>query len=952
MTDIAEISKNTIRARAAAFVTRWEGTTGEQAEKQTFWNEFFAVFGIDRKAVGKFEALAERASTGNTGWIDFLYPNEMAVEHKSAGRNLDQAMDQLLDYLPSIHTSITPWLLVVSDFGLFKWRNLNDQSQGAFTLAELPDNLHLFWWMAGHETPDEAFATEEDVNLSATERMAVLHDALKASGYPEGARREWMTRILFCLFADDTEVWDRAAFHTFIAHQTRVDGSDLGSRLAELFQVLNQAPEHRPMLLNEDLAAFTYINGDLFGTSLPIAACDESIRTALLIACGFNWAKISPAIFGSMFQNVMTATERRQLGAHYTTEQNILRTIRPLFLDALEVELAAATTVAKLEAFHTKLAELRFFDPACGCGNFLVITYREIRRLETVTLRRLAAKQAGQTVGARRGRTTRRAGQLVASLEFLCKVRVDQFYGIEIEEFPARIARTALYLIDHIANQGVSAEFGEHFVRFPIPASPHIAIGNALKMDWESVVPADSVSFVFGNPPFVGKKARTLEQKDDMAVAFSESRGSASLDYVAAWYEMTARYIGDRDVRCAYVSTNSITQGEQVPLMWPPLLNRGLQIGFAHRTFAWKSEARGAAHVHCVIVGFSFGTWSGARTIFDYPKITDEPVARAVSSINPYLTEGDPITVNERRSPLVAVPTATFGSMPNDGSRASAAADDDAEEDDAPRRGNLLVSDDEAQWLRAHDPVAARYLRPLVSAKEMLAGRKRWCLWLVDLTPSDRRASPELTARLGRVKSYRERSSRPATKRLAASPQLFGEIRQPTNRYLSAPRHASSARPIIPMEFHEAEDIASDSTIAIAGADLYLFGVLQSQMFAAWMRAVGGYIKSDYRLSVENVYNTFPFPDASKASKAAVAARAQAVIDARLATGGALGDGYDTLAPNPGIAGAHRALDRAVDRLFGRQSMTTDADRLKVLFARYGDLVSPLVSVVKTRRRS
>jgi hypothetical protein len=639
---VVDLSKNLIRERAARFLKSWAGVKSEQAEKQTFWNELLAVFGIERRQVAAFEQLAKRASTGNIGWIDLLYPGQMAVEHKSEGEDLDKAMGQVLDYLPSLHKSEFPWLLVVCDFKRFLWQNLDTGQHGQFTLTELPDNLHLFWWMAGHGTPQFAFEDEEEANLHATALMAKLHDGLLASGYDAHALREWLTRLLFCLFADDTEVWDRAAFHAYVARNTRFDGSDLGSTLAYLFQILNTPPEKRATTLDEDLAAFTYINGDLFEATLPIPACNEAIRTALLEACKFDWSFISPAIFGSMFQNVMTPAERRHLGAHYTTEGNILKTIRPLFLDELEAELSTASSTPALNRFHDKLATLRFLDPACGCGNFLVIAYREIRRLETEALRRLVQKQVG---------TSKRGGQRVIGLNMLCKVTVDQFYGIEIDEWPARIARTALYLIDHIANREVSAELGEHYVRFPIPAAPHIAIANALRMDWNDVLSADEADYVFGNPPFVGQYMRSDDQTEDLKVVWGTGY-TGYLDYVTGWYIKSVRYVGVRSARIAFVSTSSVCQGEPVAALWGPLLAAGYHIDFAHQPFIWQSEARGTAAVHVIIVGISSG-FARSPTLYEYNNGTrGEPDVVPVKHINPYLLAGPDVLVTPRRCPV------------------------------------------------------------------------------------------------------------------------------------------------------------------------------------------------------------------------------------------------------------------------------------------------------------
>jgi hypothetical protein len=927
---VVDVSKNLIRERAARFVNVWEGVTSEQAEKQTFWNEFLAVFGIERRQVAAFEQLAQRASTGNVGWIDLLYPGQMAVEHKSSGKNLDEAMGQLLDYVPSLHKSEFPWLLVVCDFEHFVWQNLDTEQKGEFTLAELPDNLHLFWWMAGHGTPQFAFENEEEANLHATALMAKLHDGLLASGYDPHALREWLTRILFCLFADDTEVWDRAAFHTYVARNTRFDGADLGPALALLFQVLNTPPERRPTTLDEDVAAFTYINGDLFEATLQIPACNESLRTELLDACRFDWSIISPAIFGSMFQNVMAPAERRQLGAHYTTEENILKTIRPLFLNDLEAELSSASTTPKLNDFHDKLATLRFMDPACGCGNFLVIAYREIRRLETEALRKLAKKEVGK----------KRGGQRVIGLNMLCKVTVDQFYGIEIDEWPARIARTALYLIDHIANRDVSAEFGEHFVRFPIPAAPHIRIDNALRIRWEDVLPADQTPFVFGNPPFVGMYLMNDEQNEDNAIVF-ETQGlevarSGRLDYVACWYAKAIEYAGSRSIRFAFVSTNSLTQGEQARSLGPFLLDHGISIDFAHRTFAWSSEARGTAHVHVVIVGFSKGGQSRQKHLFEYPDLKGEPIERRVSNINFYLADAPDVAVAKHTQPFIPLPLMTKGSQPTDD-------------------GNLIVEPEDYDQVMA-DPHAAKYVRRLVGAKDMIHRTERWCLWLVDADPADIHSSPILRHRLDAVATWRRTVSRTASVQAqAATPGLFTQIRQPKHPYLCIPRHSSWQRRIIPMTMFAPNDIAHDSTLTLDDPPLWLFGVLQSGMFTAWVQNICGRLKSDIRVEPDIAYNAFPFIPELPQRADRIEPAAQKVLDARAAfPTSSLAALYDPLATPPALSKAHDALDTAVDSVFApRRRFTGEAERLAVLLEHYQRLTSPLLaSSPRVRKRA
>ena len=924
-TATAHASKANIRAAATQFAHNWREAESEQAERQSFWNAFFQIFGVDRRRVAAFERLAERASTGNRGWIDMLNPGQMAVEHKSAGEDLDAAMGQLIDYLPSLTEAEMPWLLVVCDFQRFKWENLDTGERGEFALAELPDHIELFWWIAGYNRPHQTFGSDEDANLAATRLLANVHDRLAEHGYPAHDLREWMTRILFILFADDTGIWDRAAFHTYIALHTKQDGSDLGPTIALIFEVLNTPPADRQSNLDEDLASLTYVNGDLFADTLRIPVCDKDTRDALLWASVFNWASISPAVFGSLFQNVMEPAERRQLGAHYTTEQNILRTIRPLFLDVLEAELDAARTKPALKRFIDRLGELTFFDPACGCGNFLVIAYRELRRLETEALRRLREKEG--------------TGQLQADVTLDLRLTVDQFYGIELEEFPARIARTALYLADHIANRELSAEFGQHVVRFPIPSAPHILIDNALRTDWSELLPAEKCSFVFGNPPYVGKHLLTADQRSDIDAAFDGSRNSGTLDYVAGWFRTAARYTQSTSIRGAFVATNSLTQGEQVPILWPHLHAIGMHIAFAWRTFEWRNDASGMAHVHVVIIGFENAMTEIPGDIYESPsdRASDDPPPARAGVINGYLIDAPETYPAARTSPIVNhVPAVVYGSKPVDS-------------------GHLLLTGEEASQLRTEDPVAAQFIRPMYSTTEFVNGRGRYCLWLENAAPNVIRSSPELRRRLEEIREFRRNSSKASTQLLAETPGVFGEIRNPTTDFIFVPIHVSGNRRLIPMGFVGAEEraVVHNSGAFIEGGDLALFGLLQSAWFTAWQAVVGGRIKSDFRFNNRLVYNTFPFPVLDEAQSERIGNGATAVLDARAShPSSSLADLYDPIAQPADLVAAHVDLDRAVDRVFNpAKRRWTDADRMSLLLERYSELLGslPSTSARKTR---
>jgi len=917
---LVTLEKAEIRRRAIVFARDWSGVTSEQRDKQLFWQAFFHVFGVEVRQVGSYEQLTKRASTGRIGWIDLLVPGQMAVEHKGTGASLFRAMGQLIDYLPALPPAEHPWLLVVSDFANFEWTNLETSNSGRFTLQELPDHLELFWWLAGYRIEHRDYGDEVAANLSATQLLADVYDALIDSGYPTTDAREWVTRMLFCLFADDAGVWDdRGAFHTYLALHSAPDGHDLGDVISRVFRVLNTSPEDRPGNLDEDLDQFTHINGDLFADDLWGVTGSPELRRSILKACTFDWSIISPAIFGSLFQNVMTKKARRQLGAHYTSERDILRTIGPLFLEDLEGELAAATSVRKLQSFHDKLAGLTFFDPACGCGNFLVIAYREIRRLETKTLRRLAEKE-------------KRTGQMAVSLELLCKVRVDHFYGIEIEEFPARIARTALYLMDHLENRRVSVEFGEQFMRFPIPAAPHIHEGNALQFDWNALLPAGECDYLFGNPPFAGQKTRKTDQTADLKLVWGPQGFSRWLDYVTAWYRLAADYIGSSGMHAAFVSTNSITQGEQVARVWRTMLAKNIQIDFAYRTFAWTSEAKGKAIVHVVIVGFS-ARGSSRRVIYDFPTLKAEPVMEVVSHINPYLLDAPDILVESATTPISpSLPPVQYGNKPSDGEF-------------------LLVQKPED--MPPLDDAANKHLRPFVGAHNLLHNEQRFCIWMEGPDPDAVNHSEWLRTRLEAVKKFREDSTAADTRKLASRPWRFFRVPQPTVPYIAIPRHVSQTREWFTVAYESPDVIASDALFTVVDPDGFVFPILSSAMFAAWLRTIGGRIKSDLRFSGPMVYNTFPLPWLSDDQKGRVIEAGNRLTAARANhSQTSLADLYNPLAVPSDILSAHRAVDLAVDRAFtalGRPSTVTD--RMRILFPAYEEMQGQLMKSAPVKRR-
>lgn len=914
------LSWNEIRDRALAFSREWADASSERAESQSFWNAFFHVFGIERRRVAIFERQVEMSRAGRrlkNGRIDAFWKSVLLIESKSAGADLDRAFAQTADYFDGLAERDLPRYILVCDFRHFRLFDLEAGREWKFALKDLHKHIKRFGFIAGYRVQE--IREQDPVNVEAAERMGRLHDQLKASGYTGHELEVFLVRLLFSLFAEDTGIFQPLErFREYLETHTAPDGADLGMHLAQLFQVLNQPEDRRQKTLDEDLAGFPYVNGKLFEETLPVASFNADMRATLLSCAELDWGKISPAVFGALFQSVMDKKARRNLGAHYTSERNILKLIKPLFMDGLWEEFnKIKNNRNRLFEFHKKLRSLTFLDPACGCGNFLVIAYRELRLLEFEVLRAVHKDPGSKFV----------------DIHLELQLNVDQFFGIEIEEFPAQIAQVALWLMDHQMNVRVAEEFGMYFARIPLKTSPHIVNDNALRIDWNDVVPKEQLSYILGNPPFVGKQYQNVNQKADLALVYAGIKGAGVLDFVAAWYVKAAHYIHVTSVKCAFVSTNSIAQGEQVGVLWGELLRLGIRIHFAHRTFQWSNEAKGVAAVHCVIVGFSNHD-TDRKIIFEYDDLKGDPHAVLAKNINPYLVDAPDLVLESRRTPVCKVPEIIFGSMPNDG-------------------GHLLLSQVERDDLLKKEPAAAKWIRPFIGADEFINSMPRWCLWLTGVSPNELRTLPEVSIRVAGVKAHRLASSRETTRALAATPTLFGENRQPSTRYLLIPSVSSERRRFVPIGFMEPSTVASNLVLIVPGAALYHFGVLNSTMHNAWIRFVAGRLESRYRYSNQIVYNNFPWPrDPGEKQVKAIEEAAQGVLDARAKfPDSSLADLYDPLTMPPDLTRAHQALDRAVDAAYGKKRLTSDAERVAFLFELYQRYTSLLPAAVKHGRR-
>ncbi|MDR3002046.1 MAG: hypothetical protein LBU89_12395 [Fibromonadaceae bacterium] len=874
-----QLSWEEIQANAIAFSKRWAGATSEKQQDQGFIEALLRVFGVeDARAAGVGTFQEKTRISNSTKWIDYLWKTQIAIEMKSKGENLDDAFEQLRQYMVSIPVEDVPDLWMVSDFENIRLSRRSTNETWDFKTKELRKHIRRFANIAGYTT-ERVRPDQLKLNSKAAEKMADLYDALKAHGYDDHDLEVYLVRLLFCLFAGDTGIFLKSDFYYYVS-DSKEDGSDLSHRISDLFEVLNMPEDVRAKktLLSDELKQFRYINGALFAGRLPPASFDAKMRKLLLECREFDWSEIHPAIFGAMFQGVMDKNKRRELGAHYTSEENILKLINPLFMDELWQEFdRVKTDPAALEHFHDKIAGLKFLDPACGCGNFLIVTYGKLRELEFEVLKiKIPTRQR------------------VMDMTPMLKVNVDQFYGIEVEDFPCQIATVGMWLIDHQMNNLVAGHFGLPFNRLPLKNSAVIVRGNALRMDWESVVPKAELSYVLGNPPFVGYKMQNDEQKIDMRNVLGNIK---NLDYVCAWYKKSADYMKGTTIKCGLVSTNSITQGEQVAVLWKPLIESGIYINFGIPTFKWNNEAKGKAAVHCVIIGFSY--------------------TKTEPNINPYLIETPTIFIERRSKPICKVPKMQKGNEMYDDK-------------------NLVIEANEYDDFIKKEPLSKKYIKRYMGSEEFINNQMRYCLWLLNCPPNELRQMPHVMQRIEAVKKFRLSSNREATKKTAATPTTFSVLHQPSTNYILFPVISSEKRNYIPIGFMSPEVIVSYAVFTIADATRYHFGILTSNVHNAWMRVVCGRLKSDYRYSSDLVYNNFPWPNTTDEQKAEIERLAQGILDARTKfPESSLADLYDPLAMPPELLKTHQTLDREVMKLYGFGKDMSEAEIVAVLMERY-----------------
>lgn len=911
---MTNLSWNEITDRATEFASKWQGETYEKGESQSFWSDFLAVFGINRRRHGAFFEYAIKKGSGTQGFIDMFWPGKLLAEQKSAGKDLSKANIQAYEYLEALPDHDLPEAIVVSDFANFHFIHLDTGGKVEFTLADFPKHVKLFGFLLGQASKN--IAEQDPVNRKAAESMARLHNQLRDDKYTGHDLEVLLVRLVFCMFADDAGIFDQHTLADYIKLRTSSDGSDLGSRLIQIFQILNTPYDERQSSLDEAIASLPYVNGGLFADAINTPSFTSNMRTEILSAMELDWSKVSPAIFGSMFQGVMDADARRNLGAHYTSEINILRVIKPLFLDELYIEYAKALRSGprkkfdELRKLQDKLAGLKFLDPACGSGNFLVITYRELRKLEHKIVASLAKNADQQDMFAS-------AGHGVGSL----KVNVNQMYGIEIEEFPSLVAQVALWLTDHQMNMEYSAESGKTFKRIPLTASATIVNANALTTDWADVIAPSELSYILGNPPFLGKSNQTIEQKNQLLEVAKGIKNASDLDFVAAWHIKATDFIENYPIKIALVSTNSICQGEQAGILWPHLFSQNITVDFAYQTFRWSNDAKGNAAVHCVIIGFS-KIQSQQKYLFR--EVAGETVPQQVTSISPYLTEGPSLAIVKSTEPLnTVIPVMKYGNKPSDD-------------------GNLILSDIEREELISKYPASMPYIRKFLGAQEVINGGGRWCLWFDGSPTAEVRGITPIMQRLEKVRAFRSASTSPSTRQTALTPYYFFYRSHPNTDYLVIPETSSENRDYIPIAYLDAETIVSNSCYMIPSDDKYIFGIVTSRMHMAWMRTVAGRLESRYRYTGSLVYNTFPWPDAMGEQKAEIEKLAQNILDARAESpNSSLADLYDPRVMPESLIKAHAALDRAIDHLYSKTPFTSDAERVALLFEKYQEVTAP-----------
>jgi hypothetical protein len=911
-----ELKTPTLSKQAAKdFANKWRSAENEIRDYQSFWEDFFRhLCGVDDTKVAgiEFQFPVKSATSGNQNWIDVYWKNVAIIEHKSKGEDLDKAELQARGYLRSLAPGYRPRTLIISDFANFRIIDVKLNRTHEFKLDDLPENIHRFEHIISGSKP-HALEEEITVDQEAAKLMANLYLELESNGYEGHETSVFLVRILFLFFGDDTKMWEHNIVKKLLLN-TKEDGSDVGKTISNLFNALNTPLKNRSQ--TSSYIGFPYVNGRIFSENFPEIVFNKRMRAALINAANYDWSTINPTIFGSLFQLIKTKEERGALGEHYTSEENINKIVYPLFLEEFQERLTNAWDSKKqLRELRKELNKIKILDPACGCGNFLVVSYRHLRQIELELIVRLNALEGLDG-----------AIQLDGSMGL--SITLNQFYGIEIEEWPAQIARIALFLTEHQENMKLERVTGITPNRFPLDEGANIVQGNALELPWSNLIQISDDTIILGNPPFLGSNWQSESQRMDTANIWGGVAGSSSLDYVANWYLVAARNMKDTDSRCAFVSTSSISRGEQPFVLWGTLNDLGFYINFAHRTFAWDSEAAGKAAVHCVIIGFSRSLKELGKSLWSYATPKSSPDLEIVKNINGYLVDATNILVKPKSKPINSkIQPMRYGNMPNEfGYLANITAEE---------LNDLQKSD---------DSVALKYIRPVIGAAEMLQNKSRYCLWLVNATPSEIKSSKFISERVKMVRKLRSESKRKATISLAATPHLFQEVREQDSDYLAVPIVSSSSRDYVPMKIFSKEVIPTNALLTIPNVQLEVFTVLQSRVFSLWLQTVGGRLKSDFRISAEIVYNNFPFPQFSEEEKSRLQKAGENLMSVRdKFTDQSLADMYDPNFMPSELRKIHEENDSVVLKAFGIKKGAKDTEILAGLFERFEELSTPKI---------
>ena len=881
------------RAKAVKFVKDWSGTTDEQADSQVFHTSMLSIFKeYEPKDIIREKHL--RLADGSPGRFDVMVPGKLLIEAKSAGEDLDKAYKRAVEYNGGLEEKVQ--YIMVDDFDNFRLYDLKNRKKYFFQFEAFPDKLHLFAFL--HDDPVDV---EEPIDIKVAYSMSRIFTYLQKTGYDTEAAGIFLVRLAFCMFADNTMIFDPGAFKKHLQNENP-DGRNLGPSLSMVFQMLNTAKDKRPPGLHGGYDKFTYINGSLFKDAHEMPHFDKASLKLVIDAASHDWSKVSPSIFGTLFQGIMESAERRSTGAHYTTEENIMKIIRPLFLDELRAEFDkirnddSPRRIGLLQKLQTRLSKLKFLDPACGSGNFLIVAYREIRRLELDILLEINKDK----------RQTRLESSTVSIVD------VDQFYGIETNGFAVNVAQVSLWMMDHLMNMELSDKFGPHNIRIPLKKSPLIIHADALDADWNDVLPGRECSYILSNPPFVGPSYMSDKQRTQIKSLYGPKGGN--LDYVCGWYLKALEYAND-DAVVAFVSTSSITQGQQVGILWPRVLDV-MEIRFAYNAFKWDSEARGTAGVSVVIIGLGKKGTGGKKRLFR--NIQDGVKEIHTPCITPYMTDSTALViVTETRKQVCGFPKTISGSKPVDG-------------------GFYIFTEQQREKFLEKEPEAEPYMHQYVGADELIKNKKRWIFALHDISPKVLNRLPETKKRIEAVRRFRANSKKSGTRKIAEHPRRYEINVIPKNRFLVIPNTSSENRKYVPLEYVEPSAIPNNSTSLIEDCPLWLFGLISSGMHMAWLKIIGGRLDNRLRYSVNGVYNTFPFPELTEKSKDVLNTLAQGVFDARkLCSDMSFAEIYGANAMPYELSKAHAALDRKVERLYRKAPFISNDERVKFLLGRY-----------------